>query len=263
MRKQFFVFALAVASLVSCKKESAPANGGNNNGGNEPPPPPPAAKVLKKITQTTNGQSTVMLFAYNSNKQLLSVKSTDNSDVTNFTYDGEGNVIKMESTDADFHNIYEYAYENGVPAWSTFKSYERNNGEESLVEDNSIHYTVEDGKVTRITADLILQQQEVNFALTYNSNGNLAKIQGENGLDFTATFTYGAKKPMFPQVFKFVMDYIGYSVHFFAKNDLLSQQFDLPGTDNDFTNTVQNTYDANGYVLTSNDGDTQLTFEYQ
>lgn len=264
MRKQLFVFALAVVSLVSCKKDSVPANnGGTDNGGNNNPPPPVSTtKTLKKVTATTNGQSKVMLFAYNSNKQLISVKSTDNTDVTDFTYDGDGNVIKVESTDPEVHNIFEYVYENGIPARGTFKSYERSNGDDALIEDDVIHYTVENGKVTHVNMDMNVQQQEVNFALSYDNKGNLTKIQGENGLDYTATFTYGTKKPMFPQAFKFIMDHAGYTVHYFAKNDLLSQHYDLPGTDNDFTNAVQNTYDANGYVLTSTDGDTQLAFEY-
>jgi YD repeat-containing protein len=263
MRKQFFVFALAVVSLVSCKKEPVNNNGSNNGGGGTDPDPIPTAKVLKKITSTTEGQSKVLNLTYNSSKQLLSIKSTDNSDVTNFVYDGDGNVIKMESADAETRSIFEYVYENGIPARGTFKMYERNGGEESLIEDDVIHYTVEGGKVTHINMDMNVQQQEVNFALTYNSNGNLTKIQGENGLDYTATFTYGNKKPMFPQAFKFILDHAGYTVHFFAKNDLLSQGFDFAGTEHDFENTVQNTYDANGYVLTSNDGDTQLSFEYQ
>ncbi len=197
------------------------------------------------------------------NKLLTSVKTADNSDVTTFTYDGAGNVTKVETLDAETHNIYEYEYANGIPDRAAFKSYERNGAEENLVQDDIAHYTVEGGKVKHITIDMIEQQVEVNFALTYDNKGNLTKIAGENGLDYTAEFTYGTKKPMFPQVFKFIMDHAGYSVHYFAKNDVLSQRYDFPGTDNDFTNTVQNTYDANGYVLTSNDGDTQLTFEYQ
>jgi hypothetical protein len=154
-------------------------------------------------------------------------------------------------------------YENGIPERATFKSYERNGGEEILTEDDIAHYDIEGGKVTHITIDMIMQQQKVNFALTYDNKGNLTKIQGENGLDYTATFTYGTKKPMFPQVFKFIIDHAGYSVHYFAKNDILSKSYDFPGTDHDFANTVQNTYDSNGYVLTSTEGDTQLTFEYQ
>ena len=121
---------------------------------------------------------------------------------------------------------------------------------------------VEDGKVTKINMDMNVQRQEVNFILTYNSSGNLAKIQTVEDIGYTAEFTYGTKKPVYPKVFKYVMDYAGYSVHFFAKNDILSEKYDFPGTDNDHTETTQYTYDANGYVLTSDDGTTHTVFEY-
>lgn len=263
MRKHILMLALAAASLASCKKEKTDITGPGPAPGGSNPDPVPTAKMLKKITSTTDGQSTTYVLTYNGTKLLTSVKSTDNSDVTNFSYDNAGNVTRVESTDADFHNIYEYVYEDGIPARGTFKSYDRSNGVEELIEDDVIHYTVENGKVTHINMDMVEQQQEVNFALTYNNSGNLTKVEGENGMEYTATFTYGSKKPIFPKVFKFVMDHAGYSVQFFAKNDLTTQQYDFPGTDYDFTNTMQHTYDANGYVLTSTDGSTTLTYEYQ
>jgi hypothetical protein len=38
--------------------------------------------------------------------------------------------------------------------------------------------------------------------------------------------------------------------------------YDYPGTELDNTITNVYTYDANGYVLTANDGETQTQFEY-
>jgi len=52
------------------------------------------------------------------------------------------------------------------------------------------------------------------------------------------------------------------SSRFFAKNDLLTMHYDYPGTELDNTITNVYTYDANGYVLTANDGETQTQFEY-
>lgn len=258
MRKQLFVMALVAASLASCKKDKV-----DNTPGGDGPDPVPATKVLKKVTSTTDGVATVYNLGYNTSKLLTSVKSTDNSDITTFTYDGQGNVTKVEMTDTDTHNIFEYVYENGVPERGTFKSYDRDNGAENLTEDDVIHYTVESDKVTHINLDMNVQQQEVNFALTYNSSGNLTKIEGENGLDYVAEFSYGTKKPIFPKMFKFVLDYAGYSVQFFAKNDLITQRYHLPGAESDVTSTMQNTYDANGYVVKSVDGNTTITYEYQ
>ena len=49
----------------------------------------------------------------------------------------------------------------------------------------------------------------------------------------------------------------------FAKNELLTTVYDFPGTMLDFTITAQYTYDTAGYPVTSNDGETELKFEYQ
>jgi YD repeat-containing protein len=259
MRKQLLMLALAAVSLASCKKDKID---NNSDPGGTDPDPVPTTKLLKKVTQTTNGNSTVYNFLYNGNKQLTSVKTADNSDVTNFTYDDDGNVTKVESRDEIFHNIYEYVYENGVPVRGTFKSYLLENGAETLSEDDVIHYTVEEGRVTKINMDMNMQQQEMNFILTYNSSGNVTKIQTDGSDVYTAEFTYGTKKPVFPKVFKFVLDQAGYAVQFFAKNELLSMHFDFPGTNNDSSDSMTYTYDPNGYVLTSNDGTTQMAFEY-
>lgn len=259
MRKHIYLFALLALCMASCKKDKI--NNDDDNGGGTPPPPP-TAKVLKKQTQVTNGVSTVYNFIYNDNKQLTSIKTSDNTDVTNFTYDGSGNVTKVESNDGEAHNVYVFEYENGIPARGSYKSFSINNGAEELTEDDVIHYTVENNKVTKINMDMNVQQQEVNFVLTYDNNGNVTEIKTDGSDIYKATFTYGNKKPIFPKAFKFVVDPMGYSILFYAKNDMLSQHFDFPGTDSDISDTVQYTYDSDGYVLTSDDGETKTTFSY-
>lgn len=259
MRKHFFLIALATLSIVSCKKD---ATTNNNGGGNPPPIPVPTSKQLKKMTQTENGVTTIYNFAYDNAKQLTSITASDNSEVTHFSYDADGNVIKTESTTPEVRIVYQYTYENGIPASGTFKSYGLENGAETLTEDDVIHYTVENGKVTKINMDMNVQQQELNFVLLYDAAGNLTKIKTDGSDNYTAEFTYGTKKPIFPKVFKFVLDQAGYSTLFYAKNELLSQRYDFPGTDNDATSTEQYTYDSNGYALTSTDGTTQTTYSY-
>ena len=264
MRKQIFMFLVAAVCLASCKKEGVDPlpNNGNNNG-NDNPDPVPTTKLLKKMTETKNGVVTVYNFSYDAKKQLVSIKNEDQSDVTNFSYDNEGNVIKVESLQPDTRNVYEYHYENGLPDRATFKSYEVGIGEENLVEDDILHYTVEDGKVTKINMDMIVQQQELNFLLSYNNSGNVTRIETDGSTAYIAQFTYGTKKPVFPKVFKFVMDQAGYSLHFFAKNDIKSIRYDYPGTDYDSEEQIQYTYDAAGNILTANDGSSETTFEYQ
>lgn len=104
--------------------------------------------------------------------------------------------------------------------------------------------------------------EEINLLMTYN-DGNLTKVTSEGTGIYTANFTFGNKKAVYPKVTNYVLDQAGFSLQFAAKNELLSAAYDFPGTEADLTITTTYTYDSNGYVLTSNEGTEQLTFEYQ
>ena len=60
-----------------------------------------------------------------------------------------------------------------------------------------------------------------------------------------------------------MLDPAGYSLQFTARNEVTKVFLDFPGTANDETVNIAYTYDAAGYALTSNDGTSQQTFEYQ
>lgn len=60
------------------------------------------------MTETTNGVSTVHNFVYNNARQLTALKTAAHSEEIDFTYDGDGNVVKMENLEPNAHNIYEY-----------------------------------------------------------------------------------------------------------------------------------------------------------
>jgi hypothetical protein len=97
--------------------------------------------------------------------------------------------------------------------------------------------------------------------MTY-TNGNLTKVTSEGIIVYMATFTFGNKKSVFPKVSNYVLDQAGFSLLFAANNEMLSASYDFPGTTNDFTVSNTYTYDSNGYVLTSNDGDAQSVYGY-
>ena len=107
-----------------------------------------------------------------------------------------------------------------------------------------------------------LDDVEMDVNLTYHSSGNLAKAEITGDEEYSINYTYGTKKNSFPAMSKFVLD-LGFSIAFAAKNELITTVMDFPGSQFDQTVTNQYTYDANGYPLTSNDGQTQLKFEYQ
>ena len=218
---------------------------------------------MKKITKTENGETTLYNFTYDASKRLTSYKSTDNLEQVLFTYDGGGNIIKVEETEEDFRNIYTYTYNNGVPVSGTFKSWQKHAGEpDELIEDDILTYTLENDQVTNIHLNMTQYGEEVDFKLSY-ANGNLTRVESSGLYPFTASFAYGNKKAAFPKLSKYVLDQGGFSLQFFARNELLSAVYDFPGTELDKTVTTQYTYDAAGFPLTSNDGETVLQFEYQ
>src|SRR5688572_5308284 len=240
--RQLFLVALMALAFASCKKDESTTD------------PVTASKRLKKITKTESGNTTVYNLLYDGAKRLTSIKSTDDSEVILLSYDAAGNLVKIEETEDMFHNIYNYTYANGVPVSATFKSWQKQAGQpDELIEDDVLTYTVASGNVTGIHMEMA-DGTEMDFALSY-ANGNLAKVNTVGNDFYSATFTWGSKKSPYPPMSKYVLDQAGFSLLFFAKNEMLSTVYDFPGTTLDMTITSQYTYDSAGYPITSNDGD--------
>jgi len=252
--KKIFLPAFAAAMLfVSCKKDKAPD-----------PAPATGTKLLTKLTKTEGNKTTVFNFLYDNNKRLISYKSTDNQVGIIFTYDAAGNIVKVEDTEDDYKTVYTYSYNNNIPVSATLKSWQKTAGEpDNLVEDDQLTYTLTNNQVSKIHVAFLQTADAADFSLEYNSNGSLSKILSTGGQGYTASFTYGNKKPVYPIVSKYILDQGGFSLQFAAKNELLSLSYDFPGTQYDQSITTQYTYDANGYVLTSSDADAQIKYEYQ
>lgn len=248
-----------IAALVfsSCKKDK---DSGSDNGGGGGT----ATKLLTKVTKTENGVTTVYNLNYDGNKRLISFGTADKLDTTRFTYDASGNIIKIENRDVNFYSTFTYTYSNGIPVSGTFKTVQRVAGEpESVQQDDVITYTVVNNQVTKIHQHMKVDPADLDILLTYHSSGNLAKAEIQSdGEAYSVSYTYGTKKPAFPALSKYVLD-LGFGLEFAAKNELIKLAFDFPGTQSDYEVTSQYTYDANGYPLTSNDGETQIKFEYQ
>lgn len=252
--KKFFLLAGVMTMLVvsSCKKDKDnDADGGNNT----------ITKQLKKVTKTENGTTTVYNLTYDGNK-LVSFNSADNLETNAFTMDGSGNIVKAALREHNYYTVYTYTYNNGVPVSGTLKLWHKVAGEpDDLIEDDVFTYTVVNNQVTKIKQEMKLDGGELTANLTYNSNGNLEKVQTVGEEAYIINFTYGSKKPAFPTMSKYVLD-LGFSLQFCAKNELHAAVYDFPGDQMDQTITTQYTYDSDGFPLTSNDGDTQLKFEY-
>ena len=254
--KQTFLLATAVAAVLSfssCKKDEPTT----------PAPPPAVTKQLKKVTKTEDGIVSVYNLTYDASKRLTAYKTADNSDYVLFTYDAAGNLTGIEQKDHEFKNIYAYVYVNNTPVTGTFKSWELTGGQPGeLIENDKLTYTVTNKQVSKIKLQMLQDDTEINLLMTY-ANGNLAKVTNEGTAVYTANFTFGNKKQPFPKVSDWVLDQAGFSAQFASNNEMLSVAYDFPGTLNDLTINTTYTYDTNGYVLTSNDGDTQMVFEYQ
>jgi hypothetical protein len=253
--KKIILLAGTMAMLVlsACKKDKD-SNDGSDNGGK--------TKLLKKITKTENGKTTVYNLNYDGSK-LTSFSSADNLESTAITHDGSGNITKLEIRNYNYYHTYTYAYSNGVPVSGTTKVLHKIAGEpDDLIQDDVLTYTVVNNQVTKIRQEMKVAELVQTANLTYNSNGNLEKVMMEGEEAYAVSFTWGTKKSGFPTISKWVLD-LGYTLQFFAKNEQLTAFYDFPDTQFDRTITTQYTYDADGYPLTSTDGETELKFEYQ
>ncbi len=253
------LLSIAVASIIaltSCHKDDPAPQTNTSN------PPPAASKKLKKVTMTEAGVATVYNLTYNGNT-LLSYNTDDNSEHVIFSYDAQGNLTGIEDLEKDFKNIYAYTYANNQPASGTFKSWQVVAGQTTnLIEDDRLTYTVTNNQVSNIFLEMLQTGDQTNLQLTYTS-GNLTKVITDGQFPYTADFSFGTHRSAFPKVSKFVLDQAGFSLQFACNNDMLSASYDFPGTTYDRLVNTHYTYDSNGYVLISDDGTTQMVFEYQ
>jgi hypothetical protein len=251
--KKIFLLAGALSMLVfsSCKKDKDSDD--DNNGGK--------TKLLKKVTRTENGATTVFNLNYEGNK-LKSFGSADGLETTALTFDGSGNVTKIDMRDHNDYTTYTFTYNNGIPVSGTVKGVHKVAGEpDEPTQDDVLTYTVVNNQVTKIKREMKEDDAEEIINLTYGSDGNLKKASLEGYSDFGIEFTWGTKKPGFPNSSKWVLD-LGYTLQLFAKNEMLTAFYDFEGTQFDYTLTTKYTFDNEGYPLTSDDGETQLKFEY-
>ena len=105
---------LMVAIVFSSCKKDKDSDSDKGSGG--------STKLLKKVTETANGTTTVYNLNFDGNKRLIFLGSIDNHETTNFTYDGSGNVIKVEMKEHNFYSTYTYSYNNGIPVSGTLKT---------------------------------------------------------------------------------------------------------------------------------------------
>jgi hypothetical protein len=252
--KKIFLLAGALSMLVfsSCKKDKN-SNDGDNNGGK--------TKLLKKVTKAENGATTVFNLIYDGN-QFKSFTTADGLESTALTLDGSGNITKIDIRDHNDYTTYTYAYTNGIPVSGTVKTIHKIGGEpDDVIQDDVLTYTVVNNQVTKIKKQNKVIDIEETVNLIYNSAGNLDKATLEGEETFSVIFTWGTKKPGFPIISKWVLD-VGYTLQFFAKNEMLKAFYDFEGTLFDYELKINYTYDGDGYPLTSDDGETKMKFEY-
>lgn len=248
----------AALSFTSCKKDDS---GPNPPGGN-----PGTEKLLKKVTKTEDGEATVYSFTYDDQKRLTSYKSSDNMESIIFTYDGQNLVGIEQKEDNSSKNVYSFTYQNNIPVSGTVKNWQIAAGEpDVLIQEDKLTYTVTNNQVSNIKLEIMLEGEDaeiIDFALSY-ANGNLKTISTQAPYTYTATFGFGNHKPVFPKITNWILDQAGFSMQFGANNELLSAEYDFPGAEGDISVLTTYTYDNNGYVLTSTDGEADITFEYQ
>ncbi|GAB4093453.1 hypothetical protein [Flaviaesturariibacter terrae] len=253
-RTSLSIAAIAALSLTACKKKDSNSNPGT--GGS-------TTMYLKKLTETENGVSKVYNFTYDSQHRLLQFKTTDNSETTVFSYDAAGNLVTVDESETEFHNIYSYTYSNGKPVSGTFKSWKHIPGQpDELYEDDQLTYTVTANRVTGMHLEMLLDADSDDFTFSYDANGEVTQVSDNAGM-YKASFTYGNHKTAFPSISAWVLDQAGFSLHFYARHELTSVAYDFPGTVLDQTESTSYTFNAAGYPATATKGTQVSTFEYE
>jgi hypothetical protein len=210
---------IAALSFTSCKKDSSGPDGGGN---------PDTEKQLKKVTRTEDGQVTVYNFTYDDQKRLTSYKSTDDAESVIFTYNGQNLVGIEQKEDNSFKNVYAFTYQDNKPVSGTLKAWQLTAGEpNALIEEDKLTYTVTNNQVSAIKLEILGDNMVMDFALSY-ANGNLKSISTETPYAYSANFSFGNHKPIFPKVTNWILDQAGFSMQFAAQNELLTADYDFP-----------------------------------
>ncbi|WP_374166767.1 hypothetical protein [Arcticibacter sp. MXS-1] len=229
MKKQLLIlFTAAVAVLTGCKKDDD--DSGSMKG-----------KRVSKITEIDGDERSVIRFTYDSKNRISAYVNEGEGETATFTYDGTGNLIKMEQSEETSKEVYEISYNSkGEPTTGTRKTFDGT--ELQSLED--ITYTVSNGRVTEIKTS---SEDEITgvHKITYQGD-NISKIEfeAEEG-SYESTFSHDDKKSPFASAgFKYVLE-LGISTRFWGKNNMTSIKGGLQET------TASYTYDNDGYPRTS------------
>lgn len=253
MKKVFLLATVSVATLCfsACKKDKDSIS---NNSLPE--------KKLSKITKKENGITTVYNLTYSTAGKLVSIVSTDKKDSTNFAYDASGNLTAIYKQDQEIKSMYAFQYNNNKPETGSYKSWDISMGVPGrLVQNDHFTYTVTNNQVSGIHM-VMMDASEADIALTY-TNGNLTRLNHNGFISYIGELSYGTRKAIYPKLTSFVLDPMGYTVLYSASHEVLKVLFDFPGSTHDFEINTTYTYDSNGYVLSSNDGDIEEFYEYR
>ncbi len=252
--KKVFLLATAMAAVLvfsACKKDKDTVTTN-----------PPTEKKLKKITKKENAVTTVYNLTYSSSGKLISVVSTDKKDSTNFAYDASGNLSAIYKQDQEIKSMYAFQYSNNKPVTGSYKSWDISMGIPGrLVQNDHFTYTVTNNQVSAIHI-VMMDASEADIVFTY-TNGNLTRISHNGFISYIVELSYGTKRAIYPKLSNFVLDPMGNTVLYSANHEVLKVLFDFPGSNFDFEINTTYTYDSNGYVLSSNDGDIEEFYEYQ
>jgi hypothetical protein len=257
MNRIYTALALIAIAMTACKKS-------NTETPIPDPTQPEVTMKLKRTIVTGNGSIDTVNFSYANDGLLSGYASTNGSDHTSFAYDNDKNLVAVDETEGGFHNVYTYTYSNGKPVSEIFKSWQIVAGAPNqLIEDDRLAYTVVNNRVTKIHLDMLQDNSQMDFVLTYNANGDVSEVKSDGSDFYKASFTYGNNKSPYPVITRWVLDQAGFSLHFYTRRDLLSASYDFPGTNFDQTQSTTYTYNNAHYPATATSGNVHTVFEYQ
>ncbi|RYZ23277.1 MAG: hypothetical protein EOO16_05555 [Chitinophagaceae bacterium] len=218
--------------------------------------------LLDKIVETTNGTSTVINFEYDLRNGLTSYASEDNRRVAHFDYD-EGRLYLVEEMDGRFQVQYFYEFNNGKPVSAQYKRWRLDTLNGLLVDDETFTYTLQGDQVTGIRVRNVANGAQQEYSLSYDDRGELTAIRSVGSNNYEAQFVHGSHRSAYPFITRWVLDPYGYSARFHARHELLSANYDFPGTSMDKFQSNSYTFNPLGYPVTASSGNVQSLFFYQ
>ena len=255
MNKHFTILIICMAfALSGCKKDKP----------KEPDEQEAPVKLLSKVTEISNGATSVSTYTYDDKNRITSIKTGSTQEIK-YSYKGEEIAAIEFRSENNVSSNSVFTYSGGKPVKIVRKSYDG-----GTLQKESTHSFAYSGElITDINISengIIAQKTKVKY-----KDNNIIESESESNVIIKVVNTYGNKFSRFKDSRQ---KYYTGAEYFdsFSVNDLLKAIIIYPDGST-LTSTYTYTYDSDGYPITVSVthlhsvagpvGESKSTFEYR